>query len=120
MASRACSSRRPKFTPDGQAVSHARQPRQRSMDSFTSSLGSITPSTTPFIRAIRPLGECTSSLPVSTYVGQLGKQNPQRVQFLIHRSLFFLYMQLEFALFQLVSINSPPLLLLIATFSLDS
>ncbi len=74
---RVASSRCPYGTPDGHAVSHARQPRHRSMCSRRSgSLGASFPSTSARIRTIRPRGESFSSSR-ARYVGHACRQNPQ-------------------------------------------
>ncbi len=66
------------WTPDGQAVMQAIQPRQRSKCSAAAVLSS-SPSSTWVTRWIRPRGESISS-PHSEYVGQAGRQNPQCTQ----------------------------------------
>jgi hypothetical protein len=80
---RVASSRWPYGTPDGQAVSQARQPRQRSMCVCTaSSSGDRRPSTTSRISTMRPRGLSFSSCRL-TYVGHACRQKPQCT----HRSI---------------------------------
>ena len=68
--------RRSYWTPDGHAVTHAMQPRQRSKwVAISSDIGASVFSPSP-ISTIRPRGE-SASLPHSTYVGQVSRQNPQ-------------------------------------------
>ena len=55
------------------------QPRQRSKCSATVAFSAIVPSRRASIRWIRPRGESISSCQ-STYVGQVGRQNPQWTQ----------------------------------------
>ena len=77
-SARVCSISRSYCTPDGHAVTHAMQPRQASQwPTIASVIGS--PSTACCIRWMRPRGESISS-PHSTYVGQVGRQNPQCTQ----------------------------------------
>ena len=75
---RVCSISRSYCTPDGQAVTQAMQPRHASKcPTIVGVSGS--PSSACCIRWIRPRGESISS-PHSTYVGQVGRQNPQCTQ----------------------------------------
>ena len=67
VCSRPASRSLPNLTPAGQAVSHARQPRQRSSCASISA-GCRRPLATSFIRWMRPRGEADSR-PVSRYVG---------------------------------------------------
>ncbi len=62
---RAASISAPYSTPDGQAVSHARQPRQRSRCRMTSAVGTSWPSSSARIKWMRPRGE-SASMPSST------------------------------------------------------
>src|SRR5947209_5113128 len=77
MSARAASSSWPYSTPEGQTLSQARQPRQRSMwrvnerDSTPSR-----PSSTARIKYRRPRGPSFSS-PVCTYVGHASRHSPQ-------------------------------------------
>ena len=76
---RVCSISVPYCTPDGHAVTHASQPRQRSKWPTTVSVSSMVPSTMPAIRWMRPRGESISS-PQRLQVGQVGRQKPQWTQ----------------------------------------
>jgi hypothetical protein len=62
IVSRVASISRSYATPEGQAVTHARQPRQRSKCVVTVSLSEIVPSRLASISWIRPRGESISSL----------------------------------------------------------
>src|SRR3954470_3144707 len=73
------------FTPDGQAVTHAMQPRHLSKCPRTASVSSIFFSSKDFMRYMRPRGESISSFQL-LYVGQAGRQNPQCT----HSSISFL------------------------------
>ena len=66
-------------TPDGQAVTHAMQPRQ--LSHALTCAGDIGPSSSWPARMsrMRPRGESISS-PHSTYVGHVGRQKPQCTQ----------------------------------------
>ena len=65
-------------TPDGHAVTQAMQPRHRSKWVTIDPLNG-SPASPCAIRWIRPRGE-SISCPHSTYVGQVGRQNPQWTQ----------------------------------------
>src|SRR4051812_50214382 len=66
------------WTPEGQAVTQAMQPKQASKCwTIESVIGA--PCSPAFIRSIRPRGESISS-PHSVYVGQVGRQKPQCTQ----------------------------------------
>ena len=80
--SRHSSSSSPYWTPAGHTSSHARQPRQKDDSSRTvGSSSASTPVSSARIRLMRPRGDDVST-PVSSYVGQAGKQKPQEM----HRS----------------------------------
>ena len=66
-------------TPEGQAVTQAMHPRQRSKCAATVAVISVFPVRSPRIRSMRPRGESISS-PQFWYVGQPGRQNPQWTQ----------------------------------------
>ena len=68
--------RAPYCTPDGQAVTHASQPRQRSKCWTTVGPSVMLPPTRPAIRWMRPRGESISS-PHRFQVGHVGRQKPQ-------------------------------------------
>jgi len=70
---------RPNGTCEGQTSSHARHARQRSMKRANASSGWASPSATERIAVIRPRGDADSS-PVTRYVGQWGRHNPQATQ----------------------------------------
>ena len=76
---RVSSMRRPNGTPAGHAVSHARQPRHRSMWRTKFSVRPMRPSDTARIRYTRPRGE-SISWPSTRYVGHWGRQMPQCTQ----------------------------------------
>ena len=80
MVARVASSSSPYGTPDGQAVSQARQPRQRSMCcAVVASFKAISPSSMRRMSTSRPRGESFSSSRF-TYVGQACRQKPQCTQ----------------------------------------
>ena len=76
---RAASMSAPYGTPDGHAVSQARQPRHRSRCRITSGDASRRPSSRPRMRWMRPRGE-SASVPSSRYVGHADWQRPQCTQ----------------------------------------
>src|SRR5947208_10717756 len=74
---RAPSTSFPNSTPDGHAVSHARQSRQVFMwSSKAAASAPRRPSHTFFIRRMRPRGESIST-PRTAKVGHVGRQRPQ-------------------------------------------
>ncbi len=77
IVARVASSSSPYGTPEGHAVSHARQPRHRSRCVLASgSVMEISPSSIRLINTRRPRGLSFSSSRL-TYVGHACKQNPQ-------------------------------------------
>ena len=78
--SRHSSNSAPYWTPAGHTGSHARQPRQNDASSRTvGSSSANTPVSSARIRLMRPRGDDVST-PVSSYVGQAGRQKPQEMQ----------------------------------------